>query len=211
MNVETQENIGFLRKPSEMQVNRKLFQGRRAKEMPSKARKQEIFAARKHEECQEQKSQQIQERDARKSKEELANANVKIQETSTRKYDDEWPGLARKHFQHDDAAGNLVKMCEMMRTPQRNDAGRSPDRMRCTDRSAGKVVRREDANFKFKHSTVANLINLFEPSLIRMGLTEGPSQLFSAKGQSVHPRTGLGKLCEPIGSQETATKWCGKF
>ena len=41
LNVETQENIGFLRRPSEMQVNRKLFQGRCAKEMPSKARKQE--------------------------------------------------------------------------------------------------------------------------------------------------------------------------
>ena len=101
-----------------MQVNRKLFQGRCTKEMPSKARKQEIFAARKQEECQEQKSQQIQESYARKSKEELANANVKIQETSTRKYDDEWPGLARKHFQHDDGAGNLGKMYKMMRTKE---------------------------------------------------------------------------------------------
>ena len=98
LNVETQEKIRFLIKPSEMQANRKLFQGRCTKEMPSKARKQEKCEARKQEECPEQKSQQIQERDARKSLEELANANMKMQETSTRKYVDASPGLARKHY-----------------------------------------------------------------------------------------------------------------
>ena len=88
--------------------------------MPNKARKEEKFEARKQEECPEQKSQQIKERDARKCPEELANANMKMQEASTRKYVDASP----------------EKMCEMMRTPQRNDAGRSATRTRCTDRSA---------------------------------------------------------------------------
>ena len=95
---------------------------------------------------------------------------MKMQETSTRKYDDESPGQVRKHFQHDYAAGNLGKMRKMMRTPQRKDAGRSPARTRCTERSIGKVVRRKDANFKIKNSTVANMRKFFEPSLITMGL-----------------------------------------
>ena len=60
--------------------------------MPSKARKQETFEARKQEECPEQKSQQIQERDASKSPEELANANMKMQQKSTRKNVDASPG-----------------------------------------------------------------------------------------------------------------------
>jgi hypothetical protein len=76
LNFEMHEKIRFLRQPSEMQANMTLFQGRCAKEMPSKAREQEKFEARKKEECPEQKSQQIQERDARKSPEELANANI---------------------------------------------------------------------------------------------------------------------------------------
>ena len=86
--------------------------------MPNKARKEEKFEARKQEECPEQKSQQIKERDARKCPEELANANMKMQEASTRKYVDASPGPARKHFQHDDGAGNLGKMYKMMRTKE---------------------------------------------------------------------------------------------
>ena len=86
---------------------------------------------------------------------------MKMQETSTRKYVDALPGPARKLFQHDDAAGILGKMCEMMKTPQRKDAGRSPSRKRCTDRSAEKVVRRKDCNFKFKNLNVANLRYFF--------------------------------------------------
>ena len=86
LNVETQKTVRFLRKPSEMQVHRKLFQGRYAKEMPSTARKQEKHEARKHEESPEQKSHQIQETDARKPTEEFTNANMKIHETGTKKH-----------------------------------------------------------------------------------------------------------------------------
>ena len=46
LNFKTQETTKFLRKSSEMQANRKFFQGRCTKDMPSKARKQEKLEAR---------------------------------------------------------------------------------------------------------------------------------------------------------------------
>ena len=111
--------------------------------MPSKARKQEKVEAKKQEECPEQK----------------ANRSWKEMPGNPQK---NYPRLirrCRKRLQDDDAAGNLGKMREMMRTPLRKDAGRSPARTRCTERSTGKVVRRKYANFKFKNSTLANLRN----------------------------------------------------
>ena len=126
---------------------------------------------------------------------------MKMQETSTRKYVDASPGPAKILFQHDDAAGNLGKICEMMRTPQGRDAGRSPARTRCTD--AGKVVRRKDCNFMFKNSTVANLRYFVEPSLITRGLTEGPSQLFSATGPKVYtPEQDLEDSASQLGARK---------
>jgi hypothetical protein len=86
-------------------------------------------------------------------------------------------------------------------TPQRKDVGKSPARTRCTDRSAGKVVRRKDCNFKFKNSTVANWGILFEPSLITRGLTEGPSQLFSATGPKLYtPEQDLEDCASQLGA-----------
>ena len=70
-----------------------------------------------------QKSQQIQETDARKPTEEFANAKMKMQDTGTKKHVDTSPGPARNFLQNDDAAGNLGKISEKMRTPQRKDAG----------------------------------------------------------------------------------------
>ena len=83
-----------------------------------------------------------------------------------------------------------------MRTPARNHAGGSLPKMRCTEISAGKVVKGEkESNLKFRNSTVATLRKIFEPSSPTGGLVEGPLQLFQAGRPKMYtPELDL-KIC----------------